>query len=129
MEKIISFEIVTLRESGMRGAHEYEILPTGRGAAVSLYGMRYENGEETRVLDSRAECEKETVIDLLNGCRVVSWDGFDGPHPRGVLDGIIFSFEAVVNDGRRIKARGSQNFPRRYRDFTDGLYGILADSR
>jgi hypothetical protein len=37
----------------------------------------------------------------------------------------MFDFSATVNGGVEISARGSQNFPRHYRDFTDGLYGFL----
>ena len=55
----------------------------------------------------------------------MSWDSFHGKHPKGVLDGTMFRFEATVNSGRIIKADGSQNFPSGYRDFESGLYKIL----
>ena len=69
------------------------------------------------------------MLDLLNKCSLLSWDGFHGKHPKGVKDGIMFSLQAVLNGGKTIKAEGSENFPRHYRDFTDGLYSLLNDDR
>ena len=37
----------------------------------------------------------------------------------------MFSLNAVVNGGKIIRAEGSQNFPKHYRNFTDGLYEML----
>ncbi|MBR6917608.1 MAG: hypothetical protein IKN38_05435 [Clostridia bacterium] len=125
MKKTESFEIVNLHLSGMRGAYEYEILPKDGEAEVSYYGIRYSEGKEDRVLESRALCPAEKMIGILNDCRIMSWGGFHGKHPKGVLDGIMFTFEATVNGGERIHADGSQNFPKHYRDFTDALYAIL----
>ncbi|MBQ9886901.1 MAG: hypothetical protein IJM37_08615 [Lachnospiraceae bacterium] len=122
---IVSFEIITLNTSGMRFIAEYEIVMKSGAVEVSQYGIRYSEGEKTRVLEKRAECSKERMLQLLNDCDVISWDGFYGKHPKHVLDGIMFSLEAVVNDGRRIKASGSENFPKHYRDFTNGIYEIL----
>ena len=106
---IISFDIVTLRESGMRCTAEYEIVVKDGKAEV--------------------ECSIDDVLKLFNDCRLLSWNGFDGPHPRGVCDGIMFTFKASVNDGKKIYASGSQNFPRHYRDFTNGLYNLLANRK
>lgn len=127
--RIVSFETVTLRTSGMRGISEYEIVGKGGAAEVTQYGIRFRENAETRVPRRRAVCGEETVLKLLNDCKILSWDGFDGPHPRGVLDGIMFRFTASVNGGKTVSARGSQNFPRHYRDFTDGLYELLKDAK
>ena len=123
--KIVSFEIVTLHTSGMRHVTDYELLMKDGKAEVSVYGIRYSDGEKQRVLQKRAVCGEEEILRLLNRCKFLSWDGFYGPHPKGVLDGTMFRLEATVNGGRKIRADGSQNFPRHYRDFTDGLYEIL----
>lgn len=125
--RIVSFEIVTLHISGMRGAYEYEILPKEDKAEVSQYSIRYVEGEDQRVLAQRAHCDKERMLGLLNDCNFLSWDGFYGSHPKGVLDGIMFTLTATVNGDRTVKANGSQNFPRHYRDFTDALYEILKE--
>ena len=127
MKTVSSFESVTLRENGMRGSWEYEILPKGEGAQVSRYDYRYTEGQECRVLIRQAVCGADRILRLLNGCAVLSWNGFHGAHPRGVLDGIAFSFSALLNGDTPVKAEGSQNFPRRYREFTDGLYQILQE--
>ena len=123
--KIDSFEIVTLHLSGMRFTTEYEIVMKDGQAEVSEYTILYGNQEDRRRLDRRVLCGIETALKLLNDCKVLSWDGFSGPHPRGVLDGIMFRFSAVVNGGKNISAQGSQNFPRHFHDFRDGLYQIL----
>ncbi len=125
VKNIESFETVTLRESGMRFTSEWEIVCKGDVAEVSEYSIRYNRGSDERIPEARAEIPLPDALKLLNDCGIGSWNGFHGKHPRGVLDGIMFSFRALVNGGERIEADGSQNFPRRYRDFTDALYAIL----
>ena len=124
-KKIESFSIVTLRETGMRGSSEFEIVMKDDEAEVSLYRIKYTQGKDIRELDKRAVCSKETVIKLLNDCNILSWNGFVGKHPKGVLDGIMFTFEAMVDQGEKIYAHGSENFPKHYRDLTNVLYKIL----
>ena len=123
--KIKSFETVTLHTSGMRHVTDYEIVMNGDEAEVSQYAVGYRDGEKVRQLEKRAVCDRETVLQLLNGCCVLSWNGFHGRHPRGVRDGTMFTFRATVNGGEKISADGSQNFPKHFRDFTKGLYEIL----
>ena len=125
--KICSFNIITLRETGMRGSTEYGIVMKDDKAEVSFYRIKYTQGKDCRVLDNRAVCSAETVIGLLNDCNILSWNGFVGKHPKGVLDGIMFTFEAIVNQGEKIYAHGSENFPKHYRDLRNGLYEILND--
>lgn len=122
---ITSFGKITLSESGMRGTQIYEIICIGDTSTVSLYQKIYSRGEDERRLLKSAGCSTEAFIKLLNDCDVCKWDGFSGKHPRGVKDGIMFRFTAEINGGVAIRAEGSQNFPRRYRDFTNGLYEIL----
>ena len=124
-KNIESFSIVTLRETGMRGSSEFEIVMKNDEAEVSLYSIKYTQGKDIRELDKRAVCSKETVIKLLNDCNILSWNGFVGKHPKGVLDGIMFTFEAMVDQGEKIYAHGSENFPKHYRDLTNVLYKIL----
>ena len=126
---ISDFEIITLHESGMRFDHEYEILPKGELAEVSLYACLHGPERGNRRLEKRATCDMRSFLKLINDCKMLSWDGFDGPHPKGVRDGIMFHLSGTVNGGEQIYARGSQNFPRHYRDFKDGLYEILKDAK
>lgn len=123
--KIRTFEIVTLRTSGMQPTVEYEITNDGGRAEVSQYAVEYRDGETTRRPERRVVCDMATVIGLLNKCRLLSWDGFCGEHPRYVKDGTMFTLSATVNGGKEIHATGSQNFPRHYHDFADGLREIL----
>ena len=65
------------------------------------------------------------MLKLLNDCGISTWNGFHGKHPRGVKDGTMFNFKAKINGDTEITADGSQNFPKHYRDLTDGLYKLL----
>ena len=124
--KIKSFETVTLYTCGMRHVSEHEIVMKDGKAEVSRYAIGHsEDGKERRLI-KRAVCDEETVLKILNKCRLLSWDGFYGSHPRGVLDGTMFDLKAKVNGGREIHASGSQNFPRHYRDLADWLYRCLS---
>ncbi len=124
-KKVDSFDSVRLTLSGMRGTSEYELLAKGEQTEISFYSLRSADGEEERLLEQRAVCDTGTVLTLLNDCRLANWDGFHGKHPRGVLDGTIFVLEATVNGGEILRAEGSQNFPKGYRELLDGLYGLL----
>ena len=126
-DRIDTFEVVTLRESTMRNVAEYEIVMKDGKAEVSRYSIRFTQSEDERVLEKRATVDEAYALKLLNDCGVLSWDGFHGAHPRGVADGTMFNLHATVNGGKRIHATGSENFPRHYRDLTNGLYEILND--
>lgn len=125
LPRIEAFSAVTLRLSGMRGAVEYEIISCDGGAEVSLYEIRYVRSTAERCLKKRAAVRSEDVLRLLNTCRLLSWDGFHGAHPRGVRDGTVFSLRAEVNGGKTIKADGSQRFPKYFREFRDGITDML----
>ena len=125
-EKITSFEIVTLRLSGMRFTTEYEIVMKDQEAEVVKYEIRYRKEEgKTRVPVSKAVCSADRMLTLLNACELVSWDGFHGAHPKDVRDGIMFSLKATVNGARKIEADGSENFPNHFRELWNGLDSIL----
>ena len=126
--KILSFETVTLRISGMRGTTDYEIVMKGDAAQVTEYRIRYDM-DEKRVPERQAACSAEKVMKLLNDCELTAWDGFHGKHPSGVKDGIMFSLQATVNNGRKIKAEGSENFPKHFREFRDGLHAMLSQKK
>lgn len=113
-ETISSFEIVTLRLSGMRFTTEYEIMMKDRDAEVVEYAIRYEKEEDRRLPQRKTVCSAERILKLLNDCELISWDGFHGRHPKHVRDGIMFSLQATVNGERKIRAEGSENFPKHY---------------
>ena len=119
-----SFESLTFKTSGMRSSEEYEILLKDDKAEVSFYIYRIVDGDYKRVLEKQVLCEKNKVLKLLNDCKILAWDGFKGDHPKGVSDGIMFTLRAVVND-QKIYADGSENFPKYYREFNNGLRELL----
>ena len=123
--KIKSFETVTLHTIGMRHVTDYEIVMNGDEAEVSQYAVGYRDGEKARQLEKRAVCSAEYALKLMNKCRLLSWDGYHGKHPKGIKDGTNFILKATVNEGKEIYATGSQRFPRHYGDFRDGLREIL----
>ena len=127
-ENITSFSEIKLRLSGMRITEVYEILCLGDEAEISLYWLSYENHKDNYHLRQRATVPADDMIDLMNRCGVLKWDGFSGKNPPHVRDGTMFTFTAMVNDGRRIYADGSNNFPKHYRDFTDALYRMLEEN-
>ena len=124
-KRIESFEIISLRLSGMRYTTDYEIVRRGNDAELSQYSVRFTQTERTRCLEKRVVVSAKAVLQLLNDCKILAWNGFHGAHPRFVKDGTMFSLEAIVNDGAKIRADGSENFPRHYRDFTNALYEML----
>ena len=125
-EQISSFEKVTLRIDGMRGSHVYELVADGDKAHLNLYVVRYVQGKREDVLE--LDCSKDVVtveaLSKLDEVNILVWDGFSGNHPKGVLDGDMFRFDAVVN-GRKIKADGSANFPNGYLDFVRWMGEVL----
>lgn len=124
-DRIENFEVVTLRVSTMRNVSEYEMLMKDGKAEVSCYSIRFTQSKDERVLEKRVSVDEAEALKLLNDCGFLSWDGFHGDHPRGVTDGTMFNLHATVNGGKTIYATGSQNFPRHYRDLTDGLYDLF----
>ncbi len=129
IEKIVSVEEFVLHESGMRAMQEFEIALEDGQATVSLYGFRFGEGKRTRELERRATCGAEEALNVLNRCGVSSWDGFDGPHPKGVLDGTQFSLRARFNGGLSVSASGSENFPPHYRELMDWIYDLIRNAK
>ena len=124
-KSVASFSAIRLKISGMRITEVYEILCRGEETEISQYWLRYENHEEKYELQKRAIVPSGDMLTLLNRCRILKWDGFSGKNPPHVLDGTMFEFTATVNGGRKIRASGSNNFPKDYHDFTGALYRML----
>ena len=123
---VYSVDKLSLRTTGMRSASEYRVGTKDGKAEVSFLEGAWDDGDD-REPAKTVLCREDRVLKLMNDCRLLSWDGFRGKHPKGVRDGTMFTLEAIVNDGKTVKAQGSQNFPRHYRKFTDGLREILND--
>lgn len=128
-EKVESFEVITLHLSGMRYMCEYEIVKKDSAAEISEYGIVFNEGKDERILRRRTTCEENSVLEILNNCNFLSWDGFYGAHPKGVLDGTMFRLKATVNGDKKISASGSQNFPKHFRELEDWFYQVLKDAK
>ena len=125
IDKITGFTVVTLKTTDMRTTREYEITNDGQAATVSLYQeICVPNGRQ-RQLQQRTTCRIENALQLLNDCAIHKWNGFHGKHPRNVHDGTMFTLEAIVNGGISIYADGSENFPKHFFDFRNGLTNLL----
>ena len=128
-EKIIAFDRIRLKISGMRLTEVYEIVCRDDGAAeLSQYYVSYENHEDKLNLIKRTVCPAKEILELLNNCGILRWDGFRGPNPRGVRDGYMFDFTAQVNGDRTVCASGSNNYPRHYHELTDAFRLLLQDA-
>ena len=119
--EITEFESLNLRFSGMRVTEEYEIIKNGDKSEISYYHIKYGGEEDRRELQERTVCDTQEVIDILNECKAGKWNGFKGAHPKGVLDGRMFTLEASVNGGKRLYAEGSENFPKKFNTFEQWL--------
>lgn len=122
---ITSFKKITLRVIGMRYNIEYEILNKPPKSVLSLYRIFYRDGTNKRVVEKSTETDTEIILELFNLCKIISWNGFCGNHPKDVKDGVMFKFQAEVNEGQIVYSEGSENFPQGYREFVSTLNLIL----
>ena len=130
-EPRFAFERITLSETGMMAStREYEAVRTKDGARVSLYDgpWNYHDGTDREdCLQGRKEGgpafyrELAQTFDQLG---IASWNGFS-KSADGVLDGTMFSFEAILCDGTVLSAHGSNAFPKNYGLFTDFLWNMV----
>ncbi|MBR4450941.1 MAG: hypothetical protein IKS39_03815, partial [Clostridia bacterium] len=81
-ERITEFESILLTESTMRGSSEFEIINKGETSEIALYGIYYNSGERERRPKEKMSCDTSAVIEILNECGVLSWEGFHGKHPK-----------------------------------------------
>lgn len=125
---ITSVESMTLTLHGMRGSVVYKFEIEDDASELCQYQKIYRNGKDELVPERSVPCTPQTMIDRMNTCGIPRWNGFHGKHPRYVLDGIMFRFEAAVNGGQTIEADGSANFPEGYSDFVRTLDAMLAES-
>ena len=117
---------MTLTLRGMRGGHVYKFEGEGDVTELRRYREIYSNKETELMLEASVSCSEQTMLDLMNKCGILRWNGFHGKHPKNVKDGIMFSFKASVNDGQTISADGSENFPKGYYEFVRTLNEMLS---
>ena len=128
MNPITSYECICWSISGMRVSREYEIVKKGDEAEVTEYELRcVTGGGRERHMERRTRCSESQMLELLNSFPIMKWNGFNGKHPRGVLDGEMFLFKATVNEGKLIRAEGSENFPKGFQEFRRAIYLLLSE--
>ena len=110
------------------GGVVYTLEGEGDTTQLRRYRETYRGGEDELMLESSVPCGVQTMIELMNTCGILWWDGFHGKHPRSVKDGTMFIFKATVNGGQEIFADGSENFPKGYREFVRALNSMLEES-
>lgn len=128
IEKIETVESMTLTLQGMRGTSIYEIEVQNDKTELKLFREVSVDGAWVKKLEKSAVVDTKVFVELMNTCKVNSWNGFHGEHPKNVQDGIMFEFKATVNGTKTISADGSANFPKGYSDFVRELGRILAES-
>ncbi len=129
MDEIRTVENALLRLTGMRFRTEYVITRDGDETELEQYDVLYRNGTDERVRTAGIRIPSSEIVSLVNRCGLSAWDGFDGPHPEDVLDGVMFRFSATVDGTRSIRAEGSENFPDGFHPFLRELDALLAPSR
>jgi len=127
-KNVISAQTMTLTLRGMRGGYVYKFEGESDVTELRRYRETYRGGEDELVLELSVPCDAQTMIELMNTCGILRWNGFHGKHPKNVSDGIMFRFEATVNGGQTILAEGSANFPKGYHEFVRALDAMLAES-
>jgi len=126
-QPVDSVETMTLTLMRMRNTSVYEFAEKDGKTELRRYQKLYSGGEDVLQLEKSAVCDSATLSELMNACGVNRWDGFHGKHPKNVKDGTMFHFSATVNGGQEIWADGSENFPKGYHEFVNGLEKILGE--
>lgn len=124
---ITSVQEASLKIMGMRGTNLYKVNNNDGEITVERYQERYRDDSFRFEPDKSISCSMENIVDIMNECNVMRWNGFFGKHPRNVSDGDMFNFTAIVNEGLTIRAEGSANFPKGYHEFIRTLNEMLAD--
>lgn len=126
---VTSVESMTLTVRGMRGGCVYSFEGADGETRLVRYREKYSDGEDSLVFEADAYIKNERVLELMNTCDVMSWDGFHGAHPKNVSDGTMFFIKATVNGGHSVSAEGSANYPKGYSEFVRTLDEILKEAK
>lgn len=104
------------------GVHlEYYIYDEYWDNSISGYT---ENRFTIREIDGDETLYKE-ISALFGKCRVDKWSGFHGENPPGTLDGSSMRFEAILSNGAKVNASGTNNFPKNYRAFSNSIHDLI----
>jgi len=123
---VSSVESMTLSLHGMRGSVVYILEGEGESPELCRYRELYRDGQKELIPQKSVKFPRQAIVELMNTCSVIRWNGFHGKHPKNVSDGIMFRFEAAVNGGVTVNADGSANFPDGYGEFVRTLDEMLS---
>lgn len=131
----MEFESFSLSESGTTAeTHVYEGYKTADGVHLEYYISQsiWDNSisgyTETRITVRSVDGNEalyQTLCTLFGDCKIDKWANFKGSNPPNVLDGSSMSFQAVLADGTKITADGTNNFPKNFRAFSNELHKLI----
>ena len=119
-EEMPSIETFSMSRGGYRVPKFFEIVHDG-----SIYTLQIDRYEDA-VYHTLTPEAMDKVRSIIFKYDIMSWDGFD-KNDRFALDGEDFYLYISFSDGSRISARGSNKFPKNYREAFGELETILED--
>lgn len=115
-KKVTDFEEIHFSTSPGRGkSTRYTIINEGDETEITISVSSSAKGKKSN--KEKGSCSTEEMIELLNDCDILSWDGFDEEDEDGTLE---FEFEGTIN-GKEIEAEGRGAYPKNFEDFIDGV--------
>lgn len=130
---ITSFDTISVYFYGTSAeASDYEIVHTDEGVTISYYYGIWEYNDARNMEDYLARQyngtkeDYQTILEVLNDCNFASWDGFHKTNSYA-LDGGGFALTAVINDGQKVQAHGSNAVPKHFSDFEKCISEMLAN--
>lgn len=134
----MSFESFKLVQSGMSAQrYVYEGYKTESGVHLEYY---ISTNEWDDSISDYAECRDtvrkidgnemlfQKLCELFGNCRIEEWADFHG-YDSQVLDGTGMSFNAVLADGTKVNASGTNSFPKNFSTFTQELHNLITTEK
>lgn len=122
-KKVTDFDEIYFTTSPGRGkTTRYIITNEGEETKISI-SVTTSAKDEGGNRSEEGYCSTEDMIELLNECNVLSWNGYD---KKGDKD-MDFRFEGNIN-GEEIEAKGKMAYPKNFEDFVDGVEDLCQES-
>lgn len=126
-ERTLDFvKIILIINRARSTTSEYEVVRTESGYNAALYDgcwqWRKDITREECVFSQGTGTERSyrNLAETLYRLGVQKWDGFHKSNPRA-LDGEMFLLEIFLPDGKKIRAEGSNAYPKNYRALVKAL--------
>jgi len=118
---IIAFEYSYIGSIGA-DSHDYSVKMSGEDCVFSFEGMQYRKYSDLEMKVDPSVFNR--LGEIYEKYEVACWDGFNASDS-DVLDGDGFSLRINFADGARLRAHGSNAFPKNYREFVNDMRKIL----